>query len=375
MNEPYEENDVIRILEKAKSENFPFERILSSMCTRPHPIAVRAHSMFIESNLGDPGLFPGVTGLEDEVIKMLGSLLHKPDAKGYITTGGTESNIQAIRAVMNTRGRGNIIVPESAHFSFDKISNLLGIGIKKADSDEEFKVDVGSVESLIDEKTIGLVGIAGTSEHGQIDPIPELSRIAVESNLFLHVDAAFGGFVIPFLRRNYKFDFSLPGVSSISIDPHKMGMSVIPSGALLFRDESYLRSMDISTPYLTSKSQFTLTGTRSGASAAATYAVMKHLGWNGFERIVKNCMELTNRLIERTTEFGFHPVIEPVMNVVNLKVPKTRKVVSSLEKKGWKVSMTRDIALRLVIMPHVTKPILDSFLDDLRDVVDEMALA
>ena len=96
--------------------------------------------------------------------------------------------------------------------------------------------------------------------------------------------------MIPFLEKSYPFDFKIPGVTSIAIDPHKMGLSTIPSGALLFRSPSFLDSLKVNTPYLTTKSQYTLTGTRSGASAAATYAVMKHLGREGYVKNVQYCI-------------------------------------------------------------------------------------
>ncbi len=102
------------------------------------------------------------------------------------------------------------------------------------------------------------------------------------------MDAAFGGFVIPFLENpsQYKFDFEVPGVMSIAIDPHKMGLSTIPAGGLLYRDEGHMKLLEISAQYLTSQVQTSLAGTRSGASAAATYAVMRHLGKEGYRQIV-----------------------------------------------------------------------------------------
>jgi len=91
------ESTIIEELKGACARNVPYERVLSSMCTTPHPIAIKAHKEFIVSNLGDPKLFPGTASLEHACIGMLGELLHLPSAVGYITTGGTESNIQALR--------------------------------------------------------------------------------------------------------------------------------------------------------------------------------------------------------------------------------------------------------------------------------------
>ncbi len=367
-----DEETVKSILDELKSRDTPYERILSSMCTYPHPIATKAHQQFIEANLGDPGLFAGTAWIEREVVRMLGELYNNPDAHGYITTGGTESNIQAIHAIRNARGirEPNIIVPASAHFSFDKVADILRVEVKKADLDPELRVDISSVEDLIDDNTIGIVGIAGTTEFGQIDHIKDLSDLSMAANLFLHVDAAFGGFVIPFLPEKYEFDFTLPGVTSIAADPHKMGFSAIPAGGLLFRDPSYMRRLSVDTPYLSGTAQQTLSGTRSGASVAATYAVLKHLGREGYERIVQQCMELTHGLLDRVREAGIEPVIEPVMNVLVLDVPDVDSVRSKLKDRGWVVSSTRDPhALRLVIMPHLTHENMFLFADDLCDIV------
>ena len=367
-----DEETVESILSELKGRDTPYERILSSMCTYPHPIAAKAHQQFVEANLGDPGLFAGTAWIEREVVRMLGALYNNPNAHGYITTGGTESNIQAIHAIRNARNipEPNIIVPASAHFSFDKVADLLKVEVKKADLTHELMVDIPSVEDLIDANTIGIVGIAGTTEFGQIDPIKDLSDLAMASNLFLHVDAAFGGFVIPFLQESYEFDFTLPGVTSIAADPHKMGFSMIPAGGLLFRDPSYMDRLSVDTPYLSVTAQQTLSGTRSGASAAAAYAVLKHLGRDGYEQIVRRCMELTRGLLARVREAGIEPVIEPVTNVLVLDVPDVDLVRSKLKDRGWIVSITRDPhALRLVIMPHLTHENMFLFADDLCDIV------
>jgi tyrosine decarboxylase / aspartate 1-decarboxylase len=366
------EDEVMRILAETRARDYSYDRFLSTMCTLPHPIAIRAHNMFLETNLGDPGLFPGVAELEERVVAMMGEMLGCPDASGYVSTGGTESNIQAIRAARNEAGRkdGNIVVPASAHFSFDKIGDLLCLEVRKAELDESLKVDLSSVESLLDERTVALVGIAGTTEFGQVDPIEELARLAAERDIHLHVDAAFGGFVLPFLEKKFAWDFSVPAVSSITIDPHKMGMSTIPAGGLLFRGQECLSALETETHYLTKARQASLTGTRSGAAAAATYAVMMHLGREGFKEIVDYCMDLTHHLVKGAGEIGISPAIEPIMNVVALQVPSPAEVREELMKRDWHVSMTREPnrALRLILMKHMTRENIDLFLGDLQEV-------
>jgi tyrosine decarboxylase/aspartate 1-decarboxylase len=362
------EHKVMALLNNAMRKDTSYEKVLSAMCTRPHPVAIKAHMQFIESNMGDFGLFPGTKELEEKVIKMMGDMLGDKNACGYITTGGTESNIQALRTArnLNNKKHPNVVVPASAHFSFDKIANILGIEIRKAGLDSEFKVDMESVAAHIDDNTIALVGIAGSTEFGQIDPIDKLAEIAASNNLFLHVDAAFGGFVIPFLDKKYDFDFSVKGVTSITADPHKMGMSTIPAGGLLFKEEACLLPLEIDTPYLTIRKQHSLTGTRSGGAVAATYAVMMHLGMEGYREIVGRCMKITGRLVEGAKELGVEPLVDPVMNIVALDVPNLDEVRKKLRVKGWTTSITRaPRAMRLIIMPHVSEENLELFISDL----------
>lgn len=362
------EKEVLSLLTKARQKDTSYDKVLSAMCTKPHPIAVKAHMQFISSNMGDFGLFQGTKELEEEVIRMMGSVLGDANACGYLTTGGTESNIQALRTARNikTKKYPNMVVPDSAHFSFDKIADILGIEIRKASLDREFKVDIDSVGNLIDKNTIALVGIAGSTEFGQIDPVDKLAQLALSNDLFLHVDAAFGGFVIPYLDKKYDFDFSVKGVTSITSDPHKMGMSTIPAGGLLFKDEACLLPLEIDTPYLTIRKQHSLAGTRSGAAVAATYAVMKHLGEDGYRKIVKKCMKMTDMVVQGTRKLGVEPLIEPVMNIVALDVPDLDEVRKKLRAKGWVTSMTRNPrAMRIIVMPHLKEKSIELFISDL----------
>lgn len=370
-----DEDTIIRELKGACARNIPYERVLSSMCTTPHPIAIKAHKEFIVSNLGDPRLFPGTASLEHACIGMLGELLHLPFAVGYITTGGTESNIQALRTARQLKhvdpGKANIVLPESAHYSFDKAAQMLGVSLRRAPLDDEMKADMDAMAGLVDKNTIALVAVAGTTEFGQVDPIPAISKLALDENIFLHVDAAFGGFVIPFMKdpSKYRFDFELPGVMSIAIDPHKMGMSTIPSGGLLYRDERHMKSLEISAQYLTSQVQSSLAGTRTGASAAATYAVMRHLGMDGYRRIVSECMDNTMFLRDSLVDMDIELALEPIMNIVTAKLPDAQSTRRKLCDMGWFVSTTScPEALRMVVMPHVTRDVIEAFMADLKKI-------
>jgi tyrosine decarboxylase/aspartate 1-decarboxylase len=352
-------------------------RILGSMCTCPHEVGLKAYHMFLESNLGDPGLFQGTKTMENEVIAILGQLLGKSDVYGHIITGGTEANIMAMRAARNMRRIKDpeIIVPKSAHFSFKKAADILCLKMREAQLDSQYSVDINSVKELISDKTVAVVGIAGTTELGKIDPIEELSDICLEREIFLHVDAAFGGFSIPFLNQvGYdlpKFDFSLPGVCSVTIDPHKMGLAPIPTGGILFRDKSYLDVMSVETPYLTEENQSTIVGTRTGASTAATWALLKHLGSEGYQKIASRCMELTKLLAQGIKDTGFQLITEPQLNIVAFTGEGIAPcdIAKLLDEKGWAVSIaSHPKSVRIIVMPHVKEEHIRAFLEDLKDI-------
>jgi tyrosine decarboxylase/aspartate 1-decarboxylase len=362
LNKGCPEEELFSFFSRKKREDLDHSYILSSMCTIPHPIAVRAHCMFMETNLGDPGLFPGTASLEQLLIKRFAALYHCPDAGGYATSGGTESNLQALRLAkvqQNDIAYPNAVVPESAHFSFKKACDILGIEMRGVPLAADFRMDAEAAAEQIDNNTIALVGIAGTTEYGMVDPIADLAKIAYQHNVFFHVDAAFGGMVIPFLDRPIPFDFSLPGVTTIAVDPHKMGMSTIPAGCLLTREPDMLHALNIDTPYLTVKQEFTLAGTRPGAPVIGALAVLDYLGIEGMRAVVNGCMKNTQRLIAGMETFGFPRAATPDVNVATF-IAKKEDIPAP-----WKVSWTRAGHLRIVCMPHVHGERIEAFLTDI----------
>jgi len=375
---------LLKELETKLKEDFTFDsgRIIGSMCTCPHPLARKVYTRFLDKNLGDSGLFPAVVKLEIETIQMLGTHLSNPQASGHIVTGGTEANTLALWTAKKLSKRSNceVVVPASAHCSFDKAADLLGLRIVKVGLNDKFQVDAAGIKRAINSNTIAIVGVAGTTELGMVDPISELSEIALEEDLYLHVDGAFGGFVLPFLKElKYDvpgFDFAVPGVSSITIDPHKMGLAPIPSGGILFRNEGLGKAVAWNIPYLSGGEthQTTLVGTRSGASVIAVWAVLKHLGREGYRRIVKRCMRLTWKLAEEIPKIrGLSIVAEPVMNIVGVKSEAfdIRQIAQELRLRKWSVSLFPH-HIRIVLMPHVQERHVNMFLEDLSKVVDKL---
>lgn len=356
------EEELFSFLASKKDEDLGYHKVLSSMCTHPHPVAVRAHQMFVESNLGDPGLFEGSASLERLLIERTGSLLHHSGAGGYATAGGTESNIQALRIAkkMSSSRSPNVVIPESAHFSFEKACDILSLEMRTVPCDAGFCMDMERVEDSIDANTVFIGGIAGSTEYGTVDPLMQLSEIAEDRDIFFHVDAAFGGFVLPFLDSPVPFDFALPGVCSISADPHKMGFSTIPVGCLLVREQKMLRCLHVDTPYLTVKQAYTLNGTRSGGAVAGALAVLEYLGREGMRAIVRGCMENTQRLIDGMETLGYPVAIRPAVNVATFSCPAA--------PDGWRVSRTRKGHMRIVCMPHVHRDVIEAFLRDIGEL-------
>ncbi|MCP8304408.1 MAG: tyrosine decarboxylase MfnA [archaeon] len=372
---------VLKLLDEYLQEDMTYGsgRILGSMCTSPHPFAKMVYSKSMEKNLGDLHLFSGTVKLEREAISMIGSLLSKQDASGYIVSGGTEANLTAMRVARNLskKDRPEVIVPKSAHFSFDKAADLLGLRLVKVGLDENFRVDIKAVKEAITSNTVAIVGVAGSTELGVVDPISDLSEIALDHGIYLHVDASFGGFVLPFLRDvgydSPDFDFKLKGVCSITADPHKMGLAPIPAGGILFRDSDFMRVVGVRAPYLSlgGVTQHTILGTRSGASVVAVWAILKHMGREGYQKIVKRCMDLTHMIVKKVERSkNIYPIIKPTMNIVGLASRSVgpKRLADGLKQRGWAVSFTSNY-IRLVVMPHLKKKHILRFLSDLEESV------
>jgi tyrosine decarboxylase/aspartate 1-decarboxylase len=338
-----------------------FERVLSSMCTEPHPAAREAAERFLATNPGDPGTYESVAALEERAVDLLGEVTGHPDPEGYIASGGTEANIQAVRIARNRADTDdpNVVAPASAHFSFTKAADILDVEYRTAPTTDH-RADPAAMAELVDGDTVCVVAVAGSTEYGYVDPVPELADLAHEVDALCHVDAAWGGFVLPFTDHGWGFDDA--AVDTVTIDPHKMGQAAIPAGGLLVRERELLDELAIRTPYLESTSQVTLTGTRSGAGVASAVAAMEALWPEGYREQYDRSMDNAEWLADQLAARG-HDVVEPDLPLVaaDLSVPMTEE----LRSRGWRVSKTGADEMRVVCMPHVTRSMLRSFVADL----------
>jgi len=339
-----------------------FDRVLTSMCTRPHPKAREAAERFLATNPGDPGTYEAVAELEAEAVDMLGTITGLPNAHGYVTSGGTEANIQAVRIARNRAETDdpNMVAPESAHFSFTKAADLLSVELRTAPADDDHRADMTAMTEFVDDDTILVIGVAGSTEYGRVDPIPALADLARDNGALCHVDAAWGGFVLPF--SDHRWHFGHADIDTMTIDPHKMGQAAIPSGGLVTHSRELLDELAVETPYLESKSQATLTGTRSGAGVASAVAAMEELWPVGYREQYHDSMENAEWLATELAARG-HDVVDPELPIVaaDMSMP----VTEDLRQRGWRVSKTGAGEMRVVCMPHVTKSMLRSFVADL----------
>ncbi len=365
-----EEEILKEIVEAEKLDlKFSSDKIFGSMCTESIQIGKEVHQMFLESNLGNPGLYQGTKDLERRVHQTVGSLIDGDYDEVLSVGGATEGNIIALWRARNVSEKRKVLLPESAHFSFQKACNLLDMDPVYIPLDEEYRVDVSVIEEKMDDDTAAVVGIAGTTELGQIDPIDEIAELC--DDIFFHVDAAFGGFVIPFLKElGYQepcYEFHFKNIDTYVLDPHKMGMSTIPLGLMFSKEGSPL---SIESPYLTGKDQKTIRGTRASASIPAFWATLNYLGKEGYREIVTRCMENTRYLIDKMEDIGFEPIIDPVMNIASFHHKNPKKIVEGMAKEGFNISRTvNPPGLRFVIMPHVSKTSIDEMVNPLGEYI------
>ncbi|MFW9826259.1 MAG: tyrosine decarboxylase MfnA [Candidatus Thorarchaeota archaeon] len=390
LKEGLEKQEILKLLNEKLKLDYSYNSgsILGSMCTEPLDFGVEIYVKYVSKNLGDPGLFLGTANLEEELVAEIGELFNGKNIVGTFTTGGSEANLIAMKIAKDLRPEirdPEVVVPLSAHISFDKAAELFGITLRKAELLPNFELDLTHFESLINKNTCGVVGIAGTTSLGLIDPIEDIGKIIENKDIFYHIDAAFGGFVLPFLKElNYKippWDFSVQSIDSITADPHKMGLGIIPSGGFFLKDSSILQKTGFEIPYLAGGNfkHFHIVGTRSGGTVIAFWAIMKYLGLNGFVKIVKRCMDNTKYLSKRINEIeGLELAARPVTNVVGITTETGESICQideELRKRNWMVGKFEQFNLiRVVVMPHVQEAHLERFSEDLEKIVKNLDL-
>lgn len=272
----------------------------------------RIQGMFAFTNPLHPDLHPSTRQMDAEVIRMCCNM-YNGDTKtcGIFTTGGTESILLALKAYRDW-GKAeygisspNVVICVTAHAAFDKAGQYFGIEIRHARAiPGTQRVDLTHAKSLMDSNTVAIVGSAPQFAHGSIDPIEDLSKLALAKGVNLHVDCCLGGFLLPFMeeagfKTHQRFDFRVPGVTSISCDPHKYGFAPKGASVLMFstpemRHHAYCFVTKWTGGIYATAS---LIGSRPGGVVAATWAAMVKSGRRGY-------VETTRKIVQATKDIA-----------------------------------------------------------------------
>lgn len=348
------------------------KKLIGTMMSRPLPISVKAFMMFIDRNLNDTLAFKQSNKVADHVIKALHEISGGGEG-GIITYGGSESNLTAL-FIARELGYQEVIVPTSAHSSIRKAAKVVGLNIVEINLDDDYRLSLNDLDDVMKGRDEALiVATAGTTDAGRVDNVKAIYK--EHPDALVYVDAAYGGFIIPFLRElGYNIpeaDFRVPNVLMMGIDGHKMGLSPIPSGALLFKDSHLAKYITFDAPYLLGGKQTTLLWTRTAGSAYAMWASINYLGKKGFKEITGKCMNNALYFYKSLINAGFN-ALRPELPIVCFKhsLINTDKLISELRRKGWVLYKCPSFnGAKVTFMPHVDKEIIDELLDDLSQII------
>ena len=333
-----------------------------------------------ESELG----FPGTQALEREALALCAEeIMRSPrgGCDGYISSGGTESNLQACWILRNlfrrtheaTAGEIGLVFSADTHYSVWKAANVLDLRpCPIAVDDSTRRMQPGAIAEALDEATaagvhyvIGVVNM-GTTMFGSVDDPTTLVAALQERNLAfrLHVDGAYGGFIYPFVSDDPSMDFRNPHVATITMDAHKMLKAPYGTGIFLCRKGLIGEVCTREARYVHGK-DYTICGSRSGANALAVWMLLRDAGSEGLVARSLRLLNRTERLCARLQRLGIEYYRHPAMNQVAIR---GAYVSPALAKKYLLVPDTHDDRpqwWKIVLMDHVRESLLDHFLGNL----------
>ena len=278
-------------------------------------LLTRAANRFPAENALNVQAFPSLGRMQRDIVAVTTGLLGadrrpagSPPAHGYLTSGGTESLLQATKTARDhARATGaishpNMVLATSAHAAFDKAAHYFDVEARRVPVRPDGSADVDAMADAADGDTVLVVGSAPSYPQGVIDPVPELGALALERGILCHVDACLGGFLLPFLvtlgHVTKPWDLSVPGVTSVSADLHKYGYASKGVSVIVYADRELARLQ----PFVTSDwlgglyGSPSMAGTRPGGPIAAGWAVLHHLGEDGYLRLAEEAWRATAAL-------------------------------------------------------------------------------
>ncbi len=333
--------------------------------------------------------FKGTQQLEIDLIGICAEEIFGAEEKscdGYVAPGGTEANIQAQWIYRNYFMRENAAKPseiglvfsEDVHYSAYKGCNLLGITpirVKvQEDSREIIPQDLEAKLAAANNAGIHYLIVhlnMGTTMFGSVDDINTVLPIVKQyyAHYFVHIDAAFGGFIYPFTHPGSNADFTNPEVSSVTVDGHKMLQAPYGTGIFLCRKGLIEYAQTAEASYVQG-SDFTLCGSRSGANAVAMWMILMTHGSEGWKYMMQKLIDRTDRICDALEELDIRYYRNPYMNIVTIAadhIPaalayKYHLVADNFQHPRW---------WKIVAMTHVEKHVIDSFLLDLKKTRSE----
>ena len=345
-----------------------------------------AYAMFSAENGLGPAAFPSIAQMEREVVAFGLSLLNAPEgAAGAMTSGGTDSIVMAVKAARDhararrgMTGPLNIVIPSTAHPAFDKACMLMDIEVRRVPV-KDLLADVAAMEAEMDASTLMLAGSAPCFPFGLIDPIEALSELTLRTGVWLHVDACVGGYIAPFVRMNGVdlpvFDFSAPGVASISGDLHKYGYASKGASTVFFRSAELREHMTFDAgPWPLGRMVTpTLAGTRPGGAIAAAWAVMNFLGVEGYRAKQRAVTDARAGIEVGLKNLGFRVLGRPQLGIVSFTHERADAlaVYAGMHRRGWfTAALLEPKALHLMLSPkHLD--VTGEYLADLAASLDE----
>jgi sphinganine-1-phosphate aldolase len=275
-------------------------------------LAQSAHALAAHVNGLDPTAFPSLLACENGLVGAAATLLGggpdgpAPDAVGSVTSGGTESLILAVKAARDARpevAAPRLVVPASGHAAFAKAAAYLRVAVDPVAVDPvTLRPAPADVAAAITPDTVLVACSAPSYAHGVIDPVAEIAEAAAAAGVRCHVDACFGGWALPYLRRLGvpvpPFDLSVPGVTSISVDLHKYAYCPKGVSVLLHRDAALRRSQYFAYADWPGYTMINpvIASTRSGGPIAAAWATLRHIGDSGYLELAARALGATRNL-------------------------------------------------------------------------------
>jgi glutamate/tyrosine decarboxylase-like PLP-dependent enzyme len=351
-----------------------------------------ASALFLIENGLSPMAFPSLVKMETDVVSIVISLSGGDDETvGSFTSGGTESIFMALKAARDwarlTYPRikePEMVVPVTAHPAWNKAAHYLGVKINMTAIKDDLRADVAAMKNAITKNTIILGGTAVTYPHGMVDPIEEIAALAEKKNLWLHVDACLGGLMLPFLKRLGNeippYDFSVPGVTSMSADIHKYAYTPKGVSTVMYRNRDFRKFQIFAYADWSGGVYATpcLAGARPGGNMAAAWAVLHYLGEEGFMALAQKARAATEKLIKGINAMPQLYVLgDPDATVFAFGSDEINiyELSARMAERGWHIEAQQlPPSLHMTVSP-VHLSIADKFLDDLRRIAPEVPRA